>query len=355
MTHAKRVLTLFLSGALLCAAPARAVVNEYQTLDLVRTYASEAEVQAAYPDLFPTQTINDDGKTINFYDQHSRSLIKQLQKKSPEVLREENTENDTIIWEKSYHYQISDDHAFLIETEWESGRLKSGIADPAELRGTPTKCILYNSIGESIAQLDPYMNIVSLSPDKQHFLVMGADEEIFPFVYLYAIDGTLLKTFEFEGAGSASFSENGEFIEARSQKQFFIFSKTGKQLYETVYSDLGGNSTVYGIFVSPDGASFLVSLSGKLRLLSLSNQLLWEIESPEVLSCYFDKEKNTLQLLTLSENQGTAQHDIYQVDIRAIETGKLLDRIEGVSQQTQFRNGTIFIHQGGTFYEYLQK
>ena len=170
MTHAKRVLTLLLSGALLCAAaPARAVVQEYQTLELVRTYNTEEEVQAAYPDLFPPKLIEDTGNHINFLDPQTKQPLKQLSKQPSQILREELTENDTIIWERTYQYQISEDQAFLVETEWEGGRLKSGSADPADLRGEPVKRTLYNTKGEVVTQLLSDMNFVQLSPNKQYF------------------------------------------------------------------------------------------------------------------------------------------------------------------------------------------
>ena len=82
MTHAKRVLTLFLSGALLsAAAPARAVVNEYQTLDLVRTYTSEAEFQAANAKMLrEKQPIVDDGESITFLDPETGQVLTRMKK-----------------------------------------------------------------------------------------------------------------------------------------------------------------------------------------------------------------------------------------------------------------------------------
>ena len=358
MTHAKRVLTLLLSGALLGAAtPARAVVQEYQTLELVRTYTEE-EIQGAYPDLFPTPAIKDEGDVISFYDPQTKTLLKQLKKdRSRNVREERNPHGDgTTIWEKYVDYEISGDATFMLFTEFETGRNKETGADLEGVGAFPRKRLLYNGKGDVVAELPHEVNMIRFSPDQQNFIAFGEDEVPSEFMYFYSIDGTVLAKEKLKDSPLVKYTQQGEFLAVFDSfgRQFSIFSNTGKRIYEGDYTALihNVNPILYGVFPSEDGSSFLLNTSEKILLFSINNTLLWESPSSLVIGCTFDHTRNRMRILSVCNACNVPdKKDIYQVEVRDRNSGELLDRIENVIQARFLPDITIIQKEGG-YYEY---
>ncbi len=344
---------LVITSFLLLAVPVKGTEQKLTTIKLVETYHSEAELQATYPELFSKRAIQDEGNYISFYDPEKRQFLAQLPKKQPEVLREEPLGNDIAIWRRTYRYQPSDDHNFLIVTEWEGGKLKYGDADPAELRGEPVKRVLYNTSGEKITELPRKVTSVELSPDKQHFLAMGGGEAGPLPIYLYSIDGTLLHTIEDAGL-SVTFSQNGKFLQEvlSYQGTFRILSNTGELFYEGDYSQW--TQHLEQVFVSENGTFLLVEAPLKISLFSINGEQIWEVPSSGVMHCYFNSDRGILQIITICKrlNQPGRIKDRYQLEIRSLESGQLLNTIEGVSLQSRFTQEMTIIHSGGKYHEY---
>ena len=194
MTHAKRVLTLFLSGALLsAAAPARAVVNEYQTLDLVRTYTSEAEFQAANAKMLrEKQPIVDDGESITFLDPETGQVLTRMKKEQAidEIFKFTDVEkillaapeNQTAVIKQYAIYAIAQEsHAFLMIYKCEAAflsRTQEVASDQC------SNAAIYNHHGDKIGDLPSDTNGIVSSPKGDHFLAY-LDDLNTPGEYLY--------------------------------------------------------------------------------------------------------------------------------------------------------------------------
>lgn len=350
---------LVMTSVLLIAESIMGAEQEFKTLELVRTYQSEEEVRATYPDLFPAQTIKDEGDVINFYDPGTKRILKQLRKEQPEVLREEKRGKYTVVWEKHDEYQISNDGTFMLATEFAIGHNKETDGDFGGGRiPKPQKRVLYNAHGQEIVQLPLEVNIIRFSPDKQYFVAYGEDEEPSEYLYLYSIDGALLAKEHMSGYLVAKYTQDGEFFSVFDSfgKKFSIFSQTGKLLYENDYTNLKKHTILYGIFVSDDGTSFLMHTSGTISLFSMKSELLWEVPSSRVIGCRFNSKQHVIQIISVNESVSASERkDIYQLEIRSLNSGKLLDKLEGVIEVRFIKNGGIIILGMEGYYEYSIK
>ena len=350
MTHAKRVLTLFLSGALLCAAaPARTVVQEYQTLELVRTY-SEEEIQDAYPDLFPKPTIQDEGDVISFYAPATMQLVKQIKKRFPQIVEEIKDGENTIVTAHSYEYSLFPTHpSLLIMAEYERKYFKETGED--SLWPQLQKSVVYNDKGEEIIQLPLEANQIVQSPNQQFFVAFNSSEGAGEYLYFYSQDGTLVNTQKLHmEVPCISYSWNGEFIAvSESNGHFCIFTKTGEVVYDGSHIDFGLQGPLNAVFVSEDGKHILVDASKHLQLCPISGQCLWKKPSSEVYDAQFLSQKELVVLKSRVFMTGKAF--TITIQVVSLTNGSLLDEIFGVSE-VAVANGKILIQKGGIYYEY---
>ena len=356
---------LVMTSFLLVAEPIMGTEQEFRTLKLIRTYRSEEELQATYPELFPQQTIKETNDSIIFYDPQTQKPTKQLEKVRSKILREEKRGTDTIVFEEFHEYKTSTDASFVLYTEYERGYPKGNPhADIPELRIKPQMVALYNAKGEKITQLPTEVNVIKIAPDKQSFLAYGEGEEPSKYLYLYSMDGVLLKKEEMNGYLVAAYSQEGAFFPVFDAfgRKFSIFSKTGKKVYENDYTTLIGDvqPILYGVFVSENGTSFLLHTSGRLSLFTLDNQLLWDRSFPPgsaIYGCRFYSSNGVVIVISRGEKsrivEGIAK-SFQKLQIISLNSGQVVDEIEGITYTRLFKEA-IIVQKEGIYYEYTVK
>ena len=308
MTHARRLLTVLMSGALLCAAaPARAVMQEYQTLELVRTYASEAEVRAVYPELFTKPVIKDEGDVINFYDPLTNTMVKQLKKELPKVVREEKRGEQNIIIERSSGYQIAPDQSSMLYTEYEEPYIKETHEGLWEDGATPQKNLLYTHQGHVVTELSPNLNTVVVSPNQNYFVAASCGEGWCDALEFYEINGHLLKKEEINASIGITFSTNSEYVVIQnidSSKAFgeiTLFTKTGDFIRRYDYG-AQLRDYLFAAHVSDHVEWLLFSMFKSAYLVAGDGQILWQKPYLRIIDCRFYPEKNQLILYSMIDN-----------------------------------------------------
>lgn len=150
-----------------------------KTLELVRTYHSEAEFQTANAKLLrANKPIVDDGESIKFFDPETGQLLKQMKKEKTresiafteaERAKLTNSSNTEPVVKHAMSYYIpKQGPSYLLVSEYE---IKTYHLDG---EGGPNYHIknitLYNSRGERIMDMPSYTNLITSSPNKESFV-----------------------------------------------------------------------------------------------------------------------------------------------------------------------------------------
>ena len=372
MTHAKRVLTLFLSGALLCAAaPARAVVDDYQTLELVRTYASEEEFQAANAKMLREKhPIVDDGEFITFLDPETGNVLKQIKKEQTfeemmanltETERQQmaDPENTKTLIKTFQEYLIpsygSSPYLQIREYETVISEHQEGESNQKLIKST-----VYNRQGEAILNLPLDVNAIALAPNEEHLIgystsLVNPGESL----YFYDIQGKLLQKQPFPSILlNINFSSNGECIAIHSEMEdgFYIFTKRGEVIFKGSYLNyVKEHAALEGVFVSDDGNSILLNTSNRIFLLDRNGIERWNAPIPtgnRIHSASFDLDNQILYISTnyldlLYTSSGWLR-------ILKLDDGNLVGEMNNLFYYS-IGNNTLYINQGGRYEEFLIK
>ncbi|GAK49350.1 hypothetical protein U14_00572 [Candidatus Moduliflexus flocculans] len=213
MNHRRRRLSILftLSALLSAAAPARAVVNEYQTLELVRTYTSEAKVQATYPELFPqVETITQDDESIHLTSGKTLKAFETDPLTDQEKYRTKNFDEANPVIKHGVMRRLSNDRTFLLEAEVSVKMRESGYRQEGDIETNTLK--LYNARGEFITQLPPEALSIEASPNRQYFVAYDYSEHEAVPLYFYQSDGSLLQQQIGMKYARTRYSQNGEFV-----------------------------------------------------------------------------------------------------------------------------------------------
>ena len=357
MTQKRQMIALLLSGALLCAAaPAHAVVNEYQTLELVRTYASEAEVQAVYPDLFPEfETMTQDDEWISLPNGKKLKTFETEPLTDQEKERVQNFDEANPVVKNGVMRRSSRDRTFLLEADvsvimHELGYLREGDI-------TTKKVTLYNANGEIVTELPLEAGEIVVSPPTRDFVAYNwAEFGGPPSIYFYSREGTLLQRQEIFEQAQVRFSQNGEFVQVFRDGTpiFYIFTRTGNLVYRgnsrETFPGMGSLDGIDGVFASEKADRMLLTTDLLMYLYTTQGKLLWTTPKRGyfVAECLFfsGQEKFVLQVST-----SRAGDDRFDLRIHALTTGGLLEIMTGVAEIREV-NGHLVIKKEGKFYEY---
>ena len=377
MTQKRQMIALLLSGALLgAAAPARAVVNEYQTLELVRTYASEEEFQAANEKMLREKhPIVDDETFIKFIDPETGNVVKQIKKEQtydelmaslakPE-LQQIDPNNPQSLIKTFYEYEIpssSGSRSYLHILEYQ---IRLSERDEIDNEQTVKASTLYNRLGEKVVDLPFDVNKVVVATDENTFIAYQ-DDLLNPgdFLYFYQTDGVLLKKVAFPHLlVNFTYSANGKFVALHYEmgQLFHIFTSTGDLVFEANFHTYAGiNANLYGVFISDDGNFFLLSTSDKAILIDRNGNKQWEVDVPQtpIDSAYF-QQNGLLYILSLLPDieYELSEYPIGSLKLMVIrsETGEVIEEISDVTYYTIY-NGMLYVQKrGGTYDEYMLK
>ena len=354
MTQKRQMIALLLSGALLCAAaPARAVVNEYQTLELVRTYASEDEVRAAYPDLFPeVETMTQDDEWISLPNGKKLKTFETEPLTDHEKERVQNFDEANPVIKNGVMRRLSIDYTFLLEAKVSVKMRDQGYRHEGDIE---TKTLtLYNAGGELITQLPPEALSIETSPTRQYFVAYDYGEYGVVPLYFYQSDGTLLQQQMGIEHARIRYSQNGEFVVLYSNMEriFKVFTKTGNVVYQGDYTKLINdvNPSLFGVFASEQGKFMLLCTDRLIHLYTIQGGFLWMNPFPgfDVADCWFFSQQGKIALKTITSRTGD---DFYNLQIHSLDTGDILDEIVGIAEMIGVNNHLIY-KKGGQYYEY---
>ena len=385
MKYARRLLTVVMSGALLsAAAPARAVVNEYQTLELVRTYPSEADFQAANANMLRAKhPIVDDGQTISFIDPDTGNVLKQITREQTidEIYALSAEEQAQIVEGNSITKPYVD---YMLPnlgypTVLVANEVEINIHRPDE-RGAGSdwkyvKQSVYNRNGEKIVELPPDANQVVGAPNGDSFLAYFDNLEESPgeFMYFYNVTGQLLNKLHFPHAMlNVRYSWNSEYLALYNlmSTSFSVVTCNGEMVLQADMRDYLSDDTqqdhkfgnLEGIQVSDDGQYIFLSTSWKVFLLNRQGQKLWEmpVQSPFApVRAYFDITRGRVYLSRIEpeisyENRG---HSLDSLKIWGVDLAKgiVLDEIPEVSYYTIINDHLYLKKLNGGYYDYQFK
>ena len=353
MTQKRQMIALLLSGALLgAAAPARAVVQEYQTLELVRTYNSEEEVQAAYPELKPHRIV-DDGEYFSFFDPETKTLRQKIKKEELILTEQEQQTLDrkTTIVKQGKYYTMSEQQEYLIVTGFTATIHNRDLDGRSDIQ----RKTLYNAYGDAVAELPLDAEFIEPFPDHQHLLAfnLGDDPDSTELhtLYFYATDGTLLTTHDVQGRyEQITFSKNGQFLGLfrHTSSTIGIFTSVGNVIYEGKYTNFIQNNKndLYRLFLSDDGQTMLLDMFGQLYLCTTSGTVLWKQDFSIVTDAWFFHKQQKL-LMTVSNQDGTT----YDAFILSLHDGVLIEKINQISAITMVQDHLLIVKEG-VYYEY---
>ncbi len=367
---------ILMSAALLAVSIVEAAQKqEYQTLTLVREYASKDAFQADNAALLrERRPIVDAGEVIQFLDPETGHVMKQITK-GPGVHDIALTDTErrqiadpatrTALTRRCLDYMLphQGSQAFLLESEHEltfHPPDETGEYDDTRLRTT-----VYNQRGEPLLELPPETNLIVGSPDGSHF-VAYLDDRFTPGEQLYFYQGTgaLMKQYPLRYSMlNISYSSNSQYLALYSLvgKHFYIFTRQGELVFQGNYQDYADKNVVlYGAFVSDDGNYILLSTSRKAILLNRHGIKQWEIlvpPTPHIRSTYFELHRKLVSISTLVPNKiydaSSGRRDILK--IVTLEDGKILDEISNLMYYA-IEDGVLQIKQrGGSYYEYRIK
>jgi len=349
---------LIITNLLLLAVSVLGAEQEFKTLELVRTYQSKENVRATYSELFPKQVIENTEKSIDFRDPGTGQLVKQLNKKEPEVLREEKHGKYTTVMEKTYDYTISTHQSLVMYTEYEGGYVKETEANPPSLYPQPQKRILYNRKGEVITELPPMLNYLEDSPDHNYFVATYDGEGKADFIYFYDMKGNLLKKQEMNAHIGLKYSSDSKYVKVEKYDpslafgEVYLFTKIGdfitKYDYGTALHDY-----LFDFHVSDNADLLLFSMFNNAYLISNDGRILWKKPYFQIMDCRFHTEKNYLIFYSMLDDKPMNESRKSITTVSLID-GELLDTIEDV-ELGQFTQNGFIIKKEGTYYEYTIK
>ncbi len=353
MEYTKNLYIIFMMSAMLCAAvPIHAVEDEYQTLKLVQTYASEDEVLAAYPELHPPQ-ISDNGESLVFSRKDAHTVQQKIHKKELTLTEQEQQalERKTPVVKQGTYYTLSEHRDYLIVTAFTAAirhRERSGKSDIQ-------RKTLYNAYGEAVTELPLDAEFIEAFPDRQHLLVfnLGGDPESTKLhsLYFYTTDGTLLTTHDVQGKyEKITFSKNGQYLGLYHAFASLIrvFDKTGHTLYDGDYRNFVHDKNVYlsRLFVSDDGQMMLLGMCCyRMYLCTMSGNILWEQNLPAVTDAWFFSKQQKL-LVSVSNQDHT-----YDALMLSLHDGSSIETISHISSIIMVQDHLIILKEG-VYYEY---
>ncbi len=344
--------------------PGRAQEQTLKTLELVRTYNSEEELWAAYPEWYlPKRQIVDDGEYFTFFDAETGKMSKRMKKQARDIVFTEEEQrqlespaNIEPVIKETIGYMLSEEQQFLMVMEMNV--IFTDLGDH-ERESELKEHVLYNSEGVELTHLPLDFLGIQESPDRQHFLAYSLEGEYTTrTLYFYSNDGVILNKQVIPDYAVISYSQSGEFVTSydRHGSEFTLFKKTGGLLYQGNYTELipHTRSPLTGVFISENGENMLLVTGQRLHAFTIAGDMLWEkpLSWFSIDSCHFfsGKRKIAVKVINRELNQ-PGSDDRYNLEVRSLDTGEILDRIIGISEIKGHHEQLVFTKEG-RYYEY---
>ena len=253
-------------------------------------------------------------------------------------------------------YQLSDERTFLMIPD-----ITMIFTDLSEYGGKSEvkENILYDIQGEVVTHLPlEYLNIKE-SPDKEYFLAVSLEENGgSEHLYFYSSNGTMLAQQEIPGYATITFSETGKFVEVFDDitGAIIIFSKTGEIVFQKNYVELThDNSTrLSQVFVSENDRHLLIATDLALYFYTLNEEFLWKQPTLGVNNCYFFNQQESIAVKVIDrELNQMGAIDCYNLQVRSLATGEVLDEIRGISEEIISDDSHLLLKKEGQYYEYM--
>ena len=364
MTQKRQMIALLLSGALLgAAAPARAVVNEYQTLELVRTYASDEEFRAANEKMLREKhPIVDDGTFIKFIDPETGNVLKQIKKEQTfEEMMANLTETERQQMADPVNPQtfVKRFNNYFIPSSYESEpylqvvEYKTAISEHVEGEGYDKllSSTIYNRQGERVIDLPLDVDRITLAPN-QHDFVAHTVDPVTPgeVLYFYTDNGKTVKKVPFpHGYLDIHYSADSEYLALLNGQNFYIFTKYGELVLSANFHEATEDySGLERLFVSNNATYILLTTSKHTVLLNREGIRQWKIPHPSgtmVYGAFFDIPRGRVYLRS---------SDSDWMRVISLSDGMVIEELTGISFSLLV-DQTFYLKKEGRYEEYRIK
>lgn len=225
------------------------------------------------------------------------------------------------------------------------------------------KYIPFKPTTNVIEKSDPNIqqpNVKIQSPKGDYSVAFYEGEGTSQYLYFLQED-KLLNKHEVNIYAVANYSENGEYIIFRNRfgREIFVFTKTGKKIFESNYIDIiiNNQNPLINAFVSNHSKNIILNAGNKIYLIDLNGNILWETQSSWAYDCSFNEKNKIIFIKELNDQNSKNKHaDKYNLNLYDLNNGKLQDQIIGVSDYSiNEETNLVLIKKNNKSHEYKIK